>query len=586
MSVRQSRFGTPLSPKASESTWMTVEPVAGLVGNRSPTEIPPGATPTSLIGHPLMTASQNFVGIDGALVPRPKLSQHTASSNPMGVMVTGGAQIVSSAGSFYNLVSGTSRLAWYSAGSYSPLSQVSAGGVAFVAWSATTHDRTDFTQSYEPVNDEMLAIVSTTSSYNTLMTWKAGATVFSHLSQSPRARWVAAYDNFVLAGNVRDSAGSKYVQRIQWSDRGNPFNWTTGLSGFQDLLDAKGQIQRIMVQEQRIVLFFDNEVWVGQRGTFPNTFEFAPLDRNVGTVYGKTCVTTHVGIVFLGADLNLYLLPKDGGGAQPIGQNVRAFLKHYTVGRPLTTAWALYGRETGRSAWIQGSQGHYQLFFSFIGGEVTNLPNAALFLDLENGSYFLQSFNYYSPQENPSKPNHALTAGWTGWRQVTSPGQSWSDLSGTYTWATVPGDWDTYRSQAGEPWLNVFVGSSTGSIWYFNSNTTLDDGRPVECRWNSPQLFGQNPESAKCISGFRVDYTAEVPSTLSYRFSVGSGSGVVYTSAQSLALGVAPGGVQGVAVGSPYVSSQYPSFQVSSQDHYFRLRRFWVAARLGGRSLV
>jgi hypothetical protein len=552
--MRQTRFGAPLPPPRSATTVLVVQPTLGFVSDAPPTNIPLGATP----------ASENWMMREGSLRPRPVLSQHTATANPLGVLVTGGAEIQSSVGSRYNLISGTTRPAYYSAASYSPLSQVSAGGLAYVAWSATTHDRTDIIQIYEPTNDEMLAVWSTTSSYNTLMTWKAGATTFSALTQSPRARWLAPFDNFILAGNIRDvgSAQSKYVQRMQWSDRGNPFSWTPAsgsLAGNQDLLDATGQIQRLIAQESRVVIFFDEEIWVAIRGSFPSVFQFAPLDRSVGTPYGKTCVDTPKGIVFLSRDFMPYLLPKEGGAAVPIGQRVRPELRD-TIGTP-EKAWATYDAVNGQ----------YALYYPARG--VSDLPTRGQWLNLETGAW--------SPMRwDQTATVRYLSAGWQGLLATGTGGISWSDISaiGT-TWLTQPGTWASLAPTSSFGQQVTYIGSSNGTVWYLDSAGTRDDGTPRESKWRSSAMGGENPESQKAVNGFRLDYTAEMASQVSVRFS--RDQGATFDSAITVSLPVAS--QQANAVGYPYTVSRYPMFEVSTMDSFVDLYRMWIPMRRGGR---
>jgi len=502
---------------------------------------------------------QNFMVRNGGLEPRPALSQHTATSNPMAVLVTGGQEIQSSLGTRYNLVSGTTRFAWYSASSYSPLSYVaSAGGNAVP--SILTAERVDMAQIYEPINDEMLAVMSATSSYQTLFCWKAGATIFSSLTQAPRARWIAPFDNFLVAANVRDvvSAQSKYIQRVQWSDRGNVFNWTTGLSGFQDLLDANGGIQRIIAQEARLVLFFENEIWVGFRAAFPNTFQFQVLDKAVGTPYGLTCAETPKGICFLARDFMVYLLPKEGGPAVKIGQAVHRELQRMIDSPDL--AWALYDPATST----------YQLYYPTRAG--TGLPQRSLWLNVETGAWAPQRFDQVEGQRN-------LTAGWTGLLATGQAGLTWSDLSGVYTWATLPFTWaqmgpiNQYGNQA------VYTGSSNGTVYYLNSAATGDDGTPVTCKWRSSALGADDPAHQKVVNGFRLDYDAAAVSTVSVAVSRDMGE----TFDSAFTLGLAQANQQMTAQGYPYTGARYPVFEVRTNDRFLRLLRYWLAIRSGGR---
>lgn len=550
--MRQTRFGTPTPRARSEVTALVVEPTLGYMAQQPATDLPPGASPQC----------ENWLIREGSLRPRPTVSSHTSNQNPMAVTVLGGTEIQSSVGTRYNLVSGTTRLAYYSASSYSPLSQVSAGGAAFVAWSGTTYDKTDAAQIYEPINDEMLGVVSTTSSYNTLVCWKSGATIFSVLSQAPRARWVAAFDNFLVAANIRDvgSAQSKYIQRVQWTDRGNPFSWTPGaatLAGNQDLLDMRGGIQRIIPQESRLVVFSEYEIWVGVRDAFPNTFRFSPLDRSVGTPYGKTCVDTPKGIVFLARDFQVYLLPKDGGPAQPIGNAVRPYLRD-NIANP-ENAHACYDPTLQQ----------YQLYHATRGG--TTLPQKALWLNVETGAWGMQRWDLTAPKN--------LTTSWIGALATGQAGVTWSAVSGVYTWANYPGNWasagptNDYGNQV------TYLGTSDGTVYYLNSAGTSDDGAACETVWVSHGMGGDSPDLKKTVNGFRVDYQADAASQISVYVS--RDQGVTYDSAFTVGLDQSDN--QMVGKGFPYTPALYPMFKVTSTDRFFDLLRFWAVMRVGGR---
>ena len=547
--MRTSLFGAPPPRVRSESTALIVEPTLGYISAQPPTDLPLGASPRS----------ENFLARDGGLEPRATLSQHTATSNPLAGQVLGGVEIQNSVGSRFNVLSSISRWAWYSAGSYSPLSFVSSGGVS-IAPSATTGDRVEFCQIYEATNDEMLAVGSYTSSYQTMFCWKAGTTTFSTLTQSPRARWVAPFDNFLIAANIRDvgSAQSKYVQRVQWSDRGNPFNWTTGLSGFQDLLDAKGQVQRVIAQEARIVLFFDQEIWVGVRGNFPSTFQFAPLDRAIGTPYGKTVADTPKGLVFMAKNFEMFLLPKEGGPAVSIGGNIHKHLRE-NIDYP-EYAWAVFDNLTET----------YQLYYATRAG--TSLPQRSVWLNVANGSWHPQRFDQTAGARN-------LSAGWTGLLATGAAGLTWSNLSTLgYTWSSLPYTWGQMGPVSAAGQQVTYAGSSDGTVWYFNSTGTNDDGTPVTSRWRSSALGGEMPEAVKVVNAFRVDYSSAASSSISVAFSRDQGA----TFDTPFVVALAQAEDQMTGVGYPYTAGRYPMFEVTTNDRP-RLTRFWLATRVGGR---
>jgi hypothetical protein len=572
-------------PRASSAATIIVVEPAGIMGAKGPTNMPFGGTPASVFRWPkeaslnyTMGAAHNFLVQDGALVPRPRLKDPLfTASNPLGTLVTGGVEVVSSVGTRFQLISGTTRLAYHSNNSFSPLSYVSSAGRSTPP-SMTTQDRVDFCQIYEPTNDEMLAIASATSSYQTLFCWKSGASIFSSLTQSPSARWVAAFDNFVMAGNVRDSSGSKYGQRVQWSDRGNPFVWTPGaanLAGNQDLLDAKGTIQRIIAQEQRLVIFFDEEIWVGVRDSFPNTFRFTPLDRSRGTIFGKTCAVTPRGIMFLATDSMVYLLPKEGGPAVPVGQQIQQALREDMVNGQLNGNWAIFDEVTGT----------YQLYIiSYLSN--LDVPAMAFYMDVETGAWTRQRF-----ENDVTGTGHQLSAGWPGALALIGSAPTWSSVSGAYTWDTYPGSWEAATATLTPQAKTAFVGSSTGSVYHMNfALGGMDAGNvPVRARWASPMLFTDTPEKQKCVTAFRVDYSTrntDVASVLTVRFSANTGGGSLAQMGNATGIPLAPANKLPAsgAVGHVYTTSQYPMFMVTTEASDLKIYRFAIVARVGGRA--
>ena len=567
--TRQTRYGTQLPRVRSEMTVIVVEPSGGLRGDIAPTNLPMGANPQFFSGA---DQSQNMVFRNGGVQLRPLLSSHTSNSNPIG-FVTGGAEIESSVASQFQVASGTTRFAYYSAGSWSPLSYVSAFGNSAPP-SITTYERTKFVQIYEPRVDNMIAVASVTSSYQTLFSWQAGATVFSALTSAPKARWVDAFDNFLIGGNIRDSSGSKYVQRIQWSDRGNPSNWTTGLSGFQDLLDARGQIQQVAVQENRIIVFLDQEIWVGVRDAFPNIFRFSVLDRSVGTRFGMTVANTPAGVMFLGQDFMVYLLPKEGGAAVPVGQAIHANLQFLT----------LYGQGTNAAPWAVYDQTLqvYQLYVPQ--GSIVDIANTRYDYHTTRGEW---RYHALGDEETVLE----ATIGWPARHApLTGGAETWSSLSGIYTWATIPFTWQQTLLTQGIVRPTTLVGLSSGSIAYYQDFGVVEnvaDGvassnLTVVGKWRSKELGGDNPETLKCVTGFRVDYQNVTPSSsVSVRF-IGQDplAPIAHSSSISLELTRTP---QVGAQAFPYVATQYPQFEVALASPGVTLFRFWVSMRMGGR---
>ena len=533
-----------LAAPRSETTVLLVEPTVGFSVAQPETDLALGQTPESI----------NFYMREGGLEPRSRLSAVASNANPLGLSVTGGFEAVSSVGTPYPLISGTTRWAYYSQGSWSALSYVG----SFVPSGGTT-DYWDFVQIYDPPTDEMLAI-GACESYQSLCCWGIGSTTtFSTLTEAPRAKFVAAFDNFVMAFNVRDvgSAQSRYVQRIQWSDRGNPRSWvlaTNSLAGFEDLLTAKGQGTRILEMGNRVILFFEQEIWQGYRTAGASSFAFEPLDKSVGTRFSWTIARSPAGLMFLGNDFMIYLLPEDGGSAQAIGKAIQRRLRE-TIDAP-ENAWAAYDE----------SLGAYRLHYPIRGGG--GLPSKELVLNL--------SEHNWAPQDYGSRK---LTRGFSAYLQSAADGITWDALTTAgYTWDTLPYTWDQMQSTSTTVNRTLFVGSSAGTIYQLSSTESLDDGTVVEAKWRSGALGGDTPDRIKAVNQVRVDCQATNSSQVTIRAS--RNQGVSFDAGQAVT--VPTSSQQTQITGWMQTPARYPTIEVSTENIGMRLYRLWVAMRVGG----
>ena len=538
------RWGFPvrLTPQSLTST-IIVEPTLGLEVSQPSVDAPLGSTPSS----------DNYIMREGGLEPRPMLSLRQTSPQPMGnIPILGGLEAVDVTGVRSPVISGTTRWGWYSNGSWSVLSYVSAFGIDNPP-AGTNTDYWDMTQIYSDLRDENF-VVGGNGSYQTLYCHQSNTTIFSSLTGAPRARYLTPFDNYLLAFNIREGT-SDFVQRVRWNDRGSISSWTGGLSGFEDLLDLRGQGTRILPLENRIILFSDAEVWQGFPVDFPFVFRFQPLDRSLGCPYSWTAATTPLGIMFLGKDYQVYLLSKSGGPAQPIGQRLHREIRT-TIDQP-QRSFAVYDNTFGQ----------YQLYYPIKGG--SGRPQRAVYLDIAGGSWAPQSFDRISGNLSPTRGFEAqLSSSATTWGGLQAAGIRWADL--TMSWAELAG---ASEERA------VFLGSSNGTMYYLNSNATSDNGTPVESRWRSSALQGFEPERQKTVTQWRVDYQADSSSSLTVRFSQNQGAS--FDLGTRINLPVASGLSQSRV--DPYVSARYPMFEITSEAQRYRAFRFYVEMRRGGR---
>lgn len=529
----------------STSSVLIVEPTLGYDVSQPSMDLQLGQTPSS----------DNFILREGALEPRPMLSSVGSQPNPLRDVVLGGFASVDVDGNDYPVVSGTTRLAWYNA-VWSVLSYVSANGVNNPP-STTSVQYWDMAQVYAPVPDQNIVIMAP-SSLQSMYCWASGATVFSTLTEAPIARYVTAFDNYIVAFNIRDAASGKFVQRVQWSDRGNPFSWVpanASLAGQEDLLAMTGAGTRIIANENRLILFSTDEIWQGFPGQFPSTFVFQPFDRTTGCPFPWTVCMAQNGIYFMGGDYRIYRLPSSGGVAQAVSDPMHRTLRE-SIDVP-ERAFGVYDQITN----------HYQLHYAVRGG--TGRPQKALYLNLDTGKWAPQSFDAQGGAL-------ALTVGFAG--HLSSGATLWSQTSAvSIPWSQVNASWADYLGQTSVP--TVFAASSTGTLYGFSSAVTTDDGAPVLSRWRSNSLMGDQPQIQKTIRELRVDYQTTSNSSLTLRLSTNQGASF----GGDVALNLPSSSGESQAIAYPYMAGRYPSFEVQQQGSRSRLERFWLEYTTGGR---
>lgn len=543
-------YGVPLNiPNRSLTSLLVVEPTLGIDSSQPSVDAPLGSTPLS----------DNFIMREGALEMRPTLQLRNANPQPMAVPVTGGWEFQDTLNNRFPVVSGTTTLAWFSTGSWSRLSYVSSFGLNDPpAGSATSY--WDATQVYDAFQDQNIAILAN-GSYQSLGCWQSNTTVFSTLTGAPRAKFVTAYDNYLLAFNIRSPIDADLVQRVQWNDRGSASSWTGGLSGFEDLLAMRGQGTRIVTQDNRVILFSDAEIWQGSPSNFPFVFRFEPLDRSVGCPYSWTIADTPRGLIFLARNLQAYLLPKGGGVAAPIGQRLYRTIRE-SIDAP-ERAWALYDPGTDQ----------YQLYYPIQGG--TGLPQRAVYLNMTEGSWAPQSFDVTSG-------GLSLTRGFavTGLAQSSSA-TSWDGAGAAgFTWNNVNRTWASFDTQTvTADRRDIYLGSSAGTVFVMDSNATTDNGIAVPCKWRSTALWGEIPDRSKTLTEWRAEYQGNSASRLTVRFSQNQGASFD----AGVGLQLPANSAISQAIAYPYVNARYPMFQVESDGQRYRLFRFYLKARFGAR---
>lgn len=129
-----------------------------------------------------------------------------------------------------------------------------------------------------------------------------GAAHFVDITGAPKARHIAVIKDFVVLGNISDSATQ--VQRVRWSAINNSGAWSvdaTTLADFQDLPGEGGWVQSIVSGEQGYV-FQERAIW---RMTFvgsPLIFQFDKIHEGIGAYAAQSVCTYENNTFFLSAE--------------------------------------------------------------------------------------------------------------------------------------------------------------------------------------------------------------------------------------------------------------------------------------------
>lgn len=128
------------------------------------------------------------------------------------------------------------------------------------------------------------------------------AVTFVDIAGAPKARHIAVIKDFVVLGNISDSATQ--VQRVRWSAINNSGAWSvdaTTLADFQDLPGDGGWVQKIVSGEQGYV-FQERAIW---RMTFvgsPLVFTFDKIHDGIGAYAAQSVCSYENNTFFLSAE--------------------------------------------------------------------------------------------------------------------------------------------------------------------------------------------------------------------------------------------------------------------------------------------
>jgi hypothetical protein len=247
----------------------------------------------------------------------------------------------------------------------------------------------------------------------------------------------------------------------------------------------------------------------------------------VGCHVPGSIVETPHGIIFVGSDLALRILPAEGGPSRVIPTSVPEHFKMLLSDVIAGTTWASF----------DATNGLYYLFLQ-IQDSASILP---VVVNIETGAWGFLDYTGTLP-----------TAG-LGFRGTRS----------------------AYVQNEG-----LFFVNSNGTVYSTSSKLATDSGSVCTATWQSPALASDLARGHKQVTGVDVDYKAtnSAPATVTVRIS-GDG-GRTFDAARVMSL---TSSEYGQARADVYHGGGAPTVEMTSTSTGFELHRLDVSMNLGGR---
>lgn len=249
------------------------------------------------------TVATNVLPDANAYRPMPSLLPFTTA---VGGRVLGGIFATDSQSNNYNYCGDASALYALTQGSFSAVTRI--GG----AYTILGNDQWEFANWGNTV-------IGVNGHTDLPQQISLGAANFADLSVGVKARHIAVMQDFVVLGNVSDSATNVY--RVRWSAINNPTDFAPSaatLSDYQDMPSEGGPVQRVVGTGAGGVVFQSRRI---SRMTFvgsPLIFEIQPVHEKIGA-FAPSAVTSYQNLVFFLSEDGFYSF--DGQTLDPIGRS-------------------------------------------------------------------------------------------------------------------------------------------------------------------------------------------------------------------------------------------------------------------------
>jgi hypothetical protein len=99
----------------------------------------------------------------------------------------------------------------------------------------------------------------------------------------PKAKYLLDFGTYLVLAHVIDG-GTTYPSRVQWSDTGDPENWSTGSAGSKNLLEDSLEITGLNRFGEFICVHKESAIYLGQLVDTSEKFRFSRKETGVGTI--------------------------------------------------------------------------------------------------------------------------------------------------------------------------------------------------------------------------------------------------------------------------------------------------------------
>lgn len=293
-----------------------------------------------------------------------------------------------------------------------------------------------------------------------------------------RAKFLVEYKNHLVFLDTTEG-GSRYPQRMRWSNTADPDNIDSGNASFNDLSGDDWISGAVKFRGDLLCIVKESSLWICWATGDSDIFDFVKKVSGVGSASPRTIKVINGDVVFLGRD-DVYIF--DGISALPLG--ITAQDPQSTKVRRELVEQLNYAELSRAFALIREQEKEYWIFISTSG----TYPDTAFVYNTEVRSWSKFTFN------------NNIT-GYGLYQMDTSV--SYDDLDGSYdaqTWR-----FDDRSLGAGSP--NLLLGDDSGNVYEYSSLVSEEDGVVVDKYFETKDFNFTKIGSAMRINRADISYT-------------------------------------------------------------------------------